>query len=328
MCTAISFHAGEHYFGRNLDLEYSYDEQIVITPRQYPFFFGNGEAMTAHYAMIGTAYVSDGYPLYYDGMNEKGLAMAALAFPGEAVYHENMREKLNITPYELIPYILGKCDSVKKARLLLKNISLLARPFCEELPLTPLHFIISDQKESLTAEPTEKGLLLYDNPFGVLTNSPSFDFHIKNLQAYMALSAEPMENRLSETLPFSPYSRGMGALGLPGDLSSPSRFVRAVFMKENALSSDTEEGNVHQFFHLLDSVKQIRGCVRIGEKYEYTVYSSCCNTAKGIYYYTAYENRVITGIDMNQYPKEGSSLLSFPLLKKAPLHIISPSSLE
>ena len=84
MCTAISYVTKDHYFGRNLDMEFSYDETVTITPRNYPFFFAEGTEMRRHYAMIGVAYVVGGYPLYYDAVNEKGLCMAALSFPHEA----------------------------------------------------------------------------------------------------------------------------------------------------------------------------------------------------------------------------------------------------
>ena len=309
MCTAVSFSAGGHYFGRNLDLEYFYEESVAVTPRNYPFFFADGEALRSHYAMIGMAYLSDGYPLYYDGMNEKGLAMAALAFPGEAVYHGKKGDKRNIAPFELIPYILGKCENVGEARTLLQNVSLFNRPFSEELPLTPLHFMISDEKNSLTAEPTEKGLLLYENPVGVLTNSPPFDFQMQYLNLFQGLSAEPAENRFSSSLPFREISRGMGAFALPGDLSSPSRCVRAAFTKTHALAGKTEKENVSQFFHILGSVEQQKGCVRLDGKYEYTVYSSCCNTKEGIYYHTSYNDRTIVRTDMHDVDLDGEEIV-------------------
>ena len=315
MCTAISYLSGDHYFGRNLDLEYSYEESVVITPRNYPFFFADGEELRSHYAMIGVAHVADGYPLYYDGVNEKGLAMASLAFPHEAVYHTKQKHKQNISPSEIIPYILGKCESVNEARKLLGKMNLWNHPFSEDLPLTPLHFLIADKKESLSAEPTEKGLLLYENPVGVLTNSPSFDFQMQYLNQFMGLSAEPIENRFSEEIPFKAVSRGMGALGLPGDLSSSSRFVRATFTKFHTLKGHTEKENVSQFFHILGSVEQQKGCVNLDGKYEYTIYSSCCNTDKGIYYYITYDDRTIIRTDMHDVDLDGDEIIICSKLK-------------
>ena len=325
MCTAISFSADDHYFGRNLDLEYSYDESVVITPRRYPFFFSDGEVLPTHHAMIGVAYVSEGYPLYYDGVNEKGLSMAALAFPHEAFYHEKQADKRNIAPFELIPYVLGKCESIVQAREMLQNVNLLRRPFSEALPLTPLHFMISDREGSFVAEPMQKGFVFHENPVGVLTNSPPFDFHMKHLQMYMGLSAEPAENRFTKEIALQSFSRGMGAVGLPGDLSSPSRFIRAAFVKLNSVKGASESENVGQFFHILGAVEQQKGCVHLDGAYEYTVYSSCCNTEKGIYYYTTYEHRGIVGVDMHSHPLDGETLFSYPLLKEGDILEISSS---
>ena len=86
MCTAAVYQTKDHYFGRNLDLEYSYQESITIAPRNYPFSFRKLPEMKTHYAIIGMAYVLEGYPLYYDATNEKGLSMAGLNFPGSAAY--------------------------------------------------------------------------------------------------------------------------------------------------------------------------------------------------------------------------------------------------
>lgn len=106
---------------------------------------------------------------------------------------------------------------------------------------------------------------------------------------HLAVANHP--NTFSDELVLNPYSRGMGGMGLPGDLSSQSRFVRVSFVKMNSLSGDSEEESVSQFFHILGSVDQQRGCCKLGEdKYEITLYTSCCNTDKGIYYYNTYDN--------------------------------------
>ena len=116
MCTALAMSGKDRYFGRNLDLEYSYIETITITPRNFPFAFRKKETIAHHYAMIGTAYVRDGYPLYYDATNEKGLSMAGLNFPGNAVYKPYVIGRENVAPFELIPWILGQCATVKEAK--------------------------------------------------------------------------------------------------------------------------------------------------------------------------------------------------------------------
>ena len=316
MCTAITYNTKDHYFGRNLDLEYSYKETVTITPRNYNFKFRKVKDINKHYAIIGMAYVADNYPLYYDAINEKGLGMAGLNFPGNADYKEENENKDNIAPFEFIPYVLSQCSNIKEVKKLLDNINLALINFSNELPASPLHWIISDKESSITVESVKDGLKIYDNPVGVLTNNPTFDMQMFNLNNYMNLSIEQPVNNFSNKLNLETYSRGMGALGLPGDLSSASRFVKATFTKMNSLSGNSESESISQFFHILGSVYQQRGCVHMGEdKYEITIYSSCCNMDKGIYYYKTYENSQITGIDMYKENLEGSKLISYNLIK-------------
>ena len=314
MCTAITYVTKDHYFGRNLDLEYSYQETVTITPRNYKFTFSNKEKKDNHFALIGMAYVYEDYPLYYDAINEKGLGMAGLNFPGNAYYHEPKKDKTNIAPYEFIPYILTNCSTVKEAKVLLNNANIVHIDFNEHLPASPLHWIIADKEESIVVESVKDSLKVYDNPVGVLTNNPTFDMQLFNLNNYMSLSTKPPVNNFSSKLNLDTYSRGMGALGLPGDLSSASRFVKCAFTKLNSLSGDDESASISQFFHILSSVYQERGCVYMGEdKYEITIYSSCCNLDKGIYYYTTYENNRITAVDMYKEDLDSSKLINYEL---------------
>ncbi len=311
MCTAISFVSKDFYFGRNLDLEYCYDESVTITPRNYKFRFCD-----IHYAMIGMAYVQEGYPLYYDAVNECGLGVAGLNFPGNAFYLLHDESKENIAPFEFIPWVLSQCKTVDEAKELLNETNLADIDFSEKLKATPLHWLIADRYKSIVVEPLKSGLKIHDNPTGVLTNNPPFDMQMQNLNNYMNLSAYPARNTFSDKLDLKEYSRGMGAMGLPGDLSSLSRFVKAVFTKTNSVSGESEEEAVSQFFHILYSVYQQRGCVRLGDKYEITQYSSCCNGDKGIYYYTTYENSSITAVDMNRENLDTTELITYPLIKK------------
>ena len=316
MCTAITYNTKNHYFGRNLDLEYSYKETVTITPRNYEFKFRKVKELKNHYAIIGMAYIANNYPLYYDAINEKGLGMAGLNFPGNADYKEEKENMNNIAPFEFIPYVLSQCSNIEEVKKLLQNTNIAQINFSDELPASPLHWIISDKELSITVESVRDGLKIYDNPVGVLTNNPTFDIQMFNLNNYMNLSTEPPINNFSEKLNLETYSRGMGAIGLPGDLSSASRFVKATFTKMNSISGDSESESISQFFHILESVYQQRGCVHMGDdKYEITIYSSCCNMDKGIYYYKTYENSQITGIDMYKENLDGNELISYDLIK-------------
>lgn len=316
MCTAATYKTKNHYFGRNLDLEYSYQETVTITPRNYRLSFRGLKPLESHYAIIGMAYVVDNYPLYYDGTNEEGLSMAGLNFPDNAFYPHFQDGKDNVAPFEFIPWILGQCKNVEEAREKLENINLYNEAFNNELPLTPLHWIIADREESIVVEPTKDGLRIYDNPVGILTNNPPFPYHMINLSNYMRLSSEEPQNTFAQSLPIKPYSRGMGTMFLPGDLSSASRFVKAAFTKLNSVSGDGEEESVSQFFHILKAVEMQRGLVHMGQgKYELTIYTSCCNVDKGIYYYTTYENSQINAVDMNKEKLMGDTLVTYRLRK-------------
>ncbi|MCM1158403.1 MAG: choloylglycine hydrolase [Bacteroidales bacterium] len=317
MCTAATYQTKDFYFGRTLDYEFSYGDEVVITPRNYRFRFIEKEEMKVHYAMIGMAYVTEDYPLYYDAVNEKGLGMAGLNFVGNAVYRDREERKDNIAQFEFIPWILGQCATVKEARNLLGKINLLNIPFNERLPLAQLHWIISDSTESVTVESVKEGIKVYDNPVGVLTNNPPFDKQMFSLNNYMHLSTKTPENRFAKGLNLEKYSRGMGAIGLPGDLSSQSRFVRAAFVKMNSVSGQGEAESVSQFFHILNSVDQQRGCCELEEgKYEITIYTSCCNADKGIYYYTTYDNHQITAVDMHKEDLDGEKLIRYSPIKE------------
>ena len=317
MCTAATYKTKDFYFGRNLDYEFSYDNEITITPRNFQFNFKEMESIKSHYAIIGMAYVVDNYPLYYDAINEKGLGIAGLNFVGNANYKEKVQEKDNITPFELIPWILSQCTSVKEARVLIEKMNMLNVPFNDSLPLSELHWIIADSNESITVESVKEGINVYDNPVGVLTNNPTFDKQIFSLNNYMHLSPKSPKNIFSKDLNLNLYSRGMGAIGLPGDLSSQSRFIRVAFTKMNSISKDDEKESVSQFFHILHSVDQQRGCCDLGDdKYEITLYTSCCNTNKGIYYYTAYDNHQITTVNMNKEDLNGDQLITYPFIKE------------
>lgn len=317
MCTAATYKTSDFYFGRTLDYDFSYGDEVTVTPRNFLFRFREAKNIKSHYAMIGMAHIAQDYPLYYDAVNEKGLAMAGLNFVGNAYYCEQKDKKDNIAQFEFIPWILSQCADVEQARSLIENINLRDTAFNDKLPVAQLHWIISDRHKTITIESIKEGLKVYDNPVGVLTNNPPFDMQMTALNNYMGLSAKSPENKFSERLDLKAYSRGMGAIGLPGDLSSQSRFVRAAFVKMNSVSGSGESESVSQFFHILNSVDQQRGCCDVGdEKYEITIYTSCCNTDKGIYYYTTYDNHQITAVDMYKENLDGDSLFRYDLIKE------------
>ncbi len=314
MCTALNLNTHDHYFGRNLDLERSYGEVVCVMPRRFKLEFRQKQALLEHYAIIGMATVANGTPLYYDAANEYGLSMAGLNFPNNAFYPEYQDGKDNITPFEFIPWILCQCKTVDEAMLRLEKINLVNIQFNEHFPLSPLHWIISDKNKSVTVESMQDGLHIYENPVGVLTNNPPFPQHLENLKNYKHLR---VDNKGIDNISKDHYCMGLGAVGLPGDVSSMSRFVRAVFGKQNSVCDGNEMQSVSQFFHLLGFVEMPRGvCVTDGGKHDITVYSSCINTDKGLYYYTTYDNRQINCVDMHKTDLDGDIISRYPLIIK------------
>lgn len=316
MCTAISFNANNHYFGRNLDLYYNYNEQITVTPRNFPFDFRMTGRLRSHYAIIGMSTVENKYPLYYDAMNEMGLAAAGLNFPQNAVYFEPQANKTNLAPFEVIPWVLANFKSVDEVELAVKSLNIANINFSNAFPNSPLHWMISDRKASLVLEPMADGLKAYKNPLGVLTNNPPFEIQALLLQQYSHISPKNPQKTFSKKLKAQPFSLGMGGIGLPGDASSPSRFVRAVFVKENSVCGKSKSDEIGQFFHILSSVEQQNGVTEVeNNSFEYTLYSSCLDTENGVYYYTTYHNRSITAVDMNREDLSGADLITYDLIK-------------
>ena len=317
MCTAINDNGRYHIFGRTLDLEMSFGESTVILPRGTTIDFLREWGLVYHFAIIGTATVVNGVPLFFDAINEKGLAAAALNFPDIAVYSTLRGNLHNVASFELIPWVLGKCDSVSAAVRLLKDTNVTSESFNEALPTTPLHWIISDSRESITVEPCENGLEIHKNPFGVLTNAPEFRFHSMNVSNYMKLSSSDPENLLCPSVELENYSRGMGGIGLPGDVSSASRFIRAVFAKNHTVHAQSEIDAVSRFFHIMETVSQPLGLAKSPSgKPISTLYTSCACTQSKTYYYTTYANRRIRAVRLDEHIAGTSQLHVFPREEK------------
>lgn len=312
MCTAVLY---KNLFGRNFDFEHGFGEEIVFLPRNFPLRFEKMPEMNRHNAIIGTAYVAEGTPLFYDCMNEHGLCAAALNFPGNAVYMPEREGFHNLASYEIMTWILASCSNISEAKEKLKYVNVLSTDFSKGLKSTPLHWIFADKTGSLVAEPLMEGFFVTENPVGILTNSPVFNYHLENLRNYANLSPEGTARSFGRSNGLLPQWKGGGSFGLPGDLSSPSRFIRAAFSKSFS-ASETPEEDLSQFFHILSSVEQIKGTVRTEDGFERTIYSSAMDMDFGIYYYRTYENSAVTAVDMKKENYESEDLRCRPFIKE------------
>ena len=317
MCTALIHN---NLFGRTLDLERSYGEQVVVVPRRFPLAFRMQNVLSEHHAIIGMAHISLGQPLFYDGVNEHGLAMAALNFPHSAVYQPHRGGMVNLAAFELMSWVLARCSTVAQAQQLLEQVNVIGVDFSTDLPSTPLHWLIADRTQSIVAEPLADGLHLYENPTGVLTNEPPFPVQLAHLNNYLHLSTYPPQNHFAPTLPLRAYSRGMGTLGLPGDWSSQSRFVRAAFAAHNS----TAPADVTRFFRLMACVEVPGGCVRLEDGTEVlSIYTSCCDLNRGLYHYVTCTNRQISAIDLHRQDLNSNTLSHYPLITEPQIRLQS-----
>lgn len=318
MCTAIRLISNDTYVGRNLDYDFSFGEEIVITPRNYIFKFKHANCIKKHYAIIGMAHVENNYPLYYDAMNEKGLAVVGLNFVGNAIYSNSLsNSKINIAQFELIPYILSKCSNVNEAKELLFKTNVMNTSFSEHLPCASLHYMIADKDNCITVEFVKTGMKIYKNKVNVLTNNPPFKEQLFNLNNYSKLTRKDPINTFSSLLDLTNYSRGMGSIGLPGDPSSMSRFVKATFVLHNSIFDKDDISSINQFFHILHSVEQQKGICEVKEnEFEYTIYSSCMNLRTGIYYYATYNSHTIHAVNMNNINLENKDLSRYEMINK------------
>lgn len=318
MCTSIGLKAKDYYFGRNMDLDYNFNEKVIIMPRNYSLNFKKCPSFLCHYAMIGMGMLIDDYPLYAEGTNEKGLCIASTKFTYHICYNEKEDlNKANISVYELIPWILSQCASTDEAEDLIKKTNIINLPFSKEIPIEKLHWHISDHKRSIVVECLSDGMKIYNNPIDILTNNPTFDFQLHNLTQYLNLTTDIPFNCFSEMVKIENFGNGVGSHGLPGDFSSMSRFVKIAFLKLNSKKYDNEVDNVTQFFHLLDSVAVINGAISVNSKKEYyTQYNCCINANKGIYYFKTYENNQINAINMFNEDLDSKKLIAFELIRK------------
>ena len=307
-CTAISDQCKYHVFGRTLDLEYSLDESVVITPRRYPLDLLHLEVTEPRYAIVGAAHLAGKTPLYYDAVNECGLCAAALSFPLFAEYDTPKVGAQNVASFELIPWVLSRADSTDKARQLLTNINITGESFSDKLPATPLHWIFADAEHSVTVESTRQGIKIQENPVGVLTNSPDFEAQTINLERYAHIINN--DRRIPDL-----HSRGLDGFGIPGDFSSGSRFVRAVYLKRRPAPPKTREEAVTRYLHIMESVSQPVGATCSEDTRPVrTVYTSAIDTERREYFFTTYENRRVRRVKLEAPYTVGSELSVYPML--------------
>lgn len=304
MCTAIRFtdSDGNLYFGRNLDWAYGYGETITFTPRNHP-------ANTGHRAVLGMAIASEGFPLYFDCANENGLAIAGLNFPGYAYFPDDACPgTTTVAPYEFPLWVTSNFDNVDDVEAALASITLVNKGF-GDFPIALLHWIIADAGGCIVVESTADGLQVMRDPADVLANQPGLAWHLENLRSYMNVTPSAPSSVTWGNATLTPYGAGAGMRGLPGDVYSPSRFVRAAYLNAHHAPKDTERGNVARVFRTLGGVAMVEGSAQMNDgANEFTVFTSAYSAREGRYYFNTYENAAYATAAFADFDMDGTEV--------------------
>ncbi len=323
---------------RTLEFGVNLDSQVLFLPRGYEFIGTtaagrDGLTWKSKYAAIGLN--GQGYDLLVDGVNEHGLAVGGFYLPGYAQYESATpdEESQTLAPWELITWILTNFTSVEEVRAALPNIKVAAVPLSKQEGVPPLHFITHDTTGgSLVIEYTGGQLHMYDDPIGVITNSPTFDWHITNLANYINLTATNVPPVDLDGVKLSPFGQGSGLKGLPGDFTPPSRFVRATALSQSAFAGQTGEDAVRTAFHILDSFDIPRGVVRPDGAshvpYEYTQWTSAADLKNRRFYFHTYGNRRIRAVELSQFDLDAAKPVTISIDGDDAIERLGPSSAE
>ena len=315
---------GGFVYGRSLEFGVDIDSRGITIPRNIAMQGtgvdgkqGTGKKWTTQYAAIGAAAL--GLPILVDGLNEKGLAGGMLYAPGITEYQEvePTESDNSIASYEMLVYALTNFATVDEVREGFKQIKVNRSPQKLFKGVVDLHLTLHDSSgESIVIEYIGGELQISDNPTSVLTNAPQFNWHLNNLGNYTKLSAkEPGSIKLGAT-DIGPWSTGYGMMGMPGDFSSPSRFVRAFFMKENAPADRTTEQQVGTAFHFLNNFDIPPGSISLasggfgggGGGYEITYWVSVSDLKNKIFYLRTHGNPSVQMIDMSKMDMDAKEI--------------------
>mgnify|MGYP001034611329 CR=1 FL=1 len=302
MCTSITLtcQAGHHFLARTMDFGFQLDGRPVVIPRNYEW--QQQGALRTKYGFIGTGRNLGEYFLA-EGVNEKGLAVAELYFLNEAKYHIEPQEgKVNVAPHEFIMWLLGQMGSISELRERITEICLVeeAIPMMGFVP--PLHFIVTDKTgETVVLESDSGEMVVKDNPVGVMTNSPDFGWHLKNLNNYLSIQPTNFSAKKINEYVIQPFGQGSGTFGLPGGYTSPERFARATFLRTLTNTGETVEDGINAVFKILDNVTIPKGVnIKDDASVDYTQYRAVLDVTELTYYFNPYESQEVYKLTLDE----------------------------
>lgn len=327
-CTGILMKATDKSTvnGRTVEFGMPLDMSVAVVPREFSFVgmtpMGEGMQYQAKYAAGGIYCFGDG--ILMDGINEKGLVAAAFYFSGYASYTKVTKENQNmaLSPIDFPNWILTQFATIEEVKEGIKSVVVVPTVYKAwgKAP-PPMHYIVYDKSgRSIVIEPLEGELVVFENDLGVITNSPDFAWQQTNLSNYINLTpwnTEALELRGKQ---FTSFGQGTGMLGLPGDFTPPSRFVRAAFFSATAVPPKNAEEAVDQTFHILNQFDIPIGAIREKSQgktsYDYTLLTSVKNPETLEYFYRSYENQAIEFIDLHQFDLNAKTIKSMKIQGK------------
>ena len=325
-CTGITLKSedGAFVYGRTLEFAQDLDSDLIIVPRGYTYTGStpsgkSGLTWKVKYAF--TAMNASIKPnLVADGLNEKGLAVGAFYFPGYAkfqTYEENFAKK-TISPIEFPAWLLSKFATIDQVKKNINSCRVVDVILKEWSFVPPLHFFVIDkQGKSIVIEYMNNKVKIHDNPIGVITNAPAFDWHITNLNNFINMSCLGELPKKLGNLTLKPFGEGSGMLGLPGDFTPPSRFIRAAFLSKNVFVGKDALATVKQVFHVLNQFDIPKGTVCKSKDQKgmcgKTQWTSACDTNNIRYYVHTINNRTIRMIDLKKANLNAKEIVTVPI---------------
>lgn len=313
MCTSITLKSKDNNYllARTMDFSFDLDPVMTLFPRNFKLDFKEA-TLNSHYAFFGLAKDVGSYYLA-DGLNEYGLSVAALYFEGYAKYKDSSDDNtVGIASYELVMWLLAKCQSVDEVISEFNNITVVNELMGFLGVVPPLHWIVSDKEgNSLVIEIVNEEVIFYHNSIGVLTNSPDYNWHLTNLRSYIGLDPNQVSSRTIYGVEFKPFGQGSGTFGLPGDFTPPSRFVRTLYSKLSSKSAENNDDLVLYAMHILNGVDIVKGSVVTQRAtIDYTQYTSYMLNNDLTYYFRLHSSLNVEKYRLLDYDLDNDKVLN------------------
>jgi len=339
-CTGIRLIAnnGDVVFARTLEFAIDIKSEVIMVPRG---FARTGTApggragmrWTSRYASLGVN--GENLPHIFDGLNEKGLAVGTFYFPGTAGYQAFSPASAGRTlaPWELGSWLLETFATVEEVRRKIGNVVVADVVYPAWGFTPPVHYIVNDASgRSIVIEYIGGKLHVHDNPLGIMANSPSFDWYMTNLRNYLNFTlTNPPPVTIGGGVKLQPFGMGAGMLGLPGDFTPPSRFVRAAAFATSAETGQKGDEAVLKAFHVLNNFDIPKGTVREGHKDEhgneladYTIWTSANDLARRRFLFRTYDNSQIRSVDLMTLDLDARTISRFSMQGKERIQALNP----